>query len=195
MKISSAEFVKSARDDSGWPREGLSEVAFAGRSNVGKSSLINRLVNRKSLALTSSTPGKTRSLNFFRVNNRFMFCDLPGYGFARVSKSERSSWKKMVEDYLAGREELAAVVMIIDIRRDPGDEERELTGFVTAHGLTPVVVATKADKMGKPRRKRRLEQIGEALGLSPESVIVFSARTGEGKDRLWKRLMELLAPV
>lgn len=193
MKILSAEFVKSASRVEQCPAEGLPEVAFAGRSNVGKSSLINALLGRKKLARTSGSPGHTRSLNFFRINNRFMFCDLPGYGYARASKGERQSWKLMVESYLDQRRELKAVVLIMDLRRTPGPEEIELIGFLTVRGITPVLVATKSDKVGTTRRKKQAGEIAEALGASGRQVLLFSAQTGEGKPALWAKLRELMS--
>lgn len=192
MKISSVEFVKSATKTGQCPEEGLPEVAFAGRSNVGKSSLINKLVNRKSLAKTSGTPGHTRLLNFFRVNNRYMFCDLPGYGFAKVSGREKEKWREMIEDYLVNRPPLRVAVIIVDIRRKPGQQERDLMAFLTHEGITPLIVATKADKLGKTKRVKPLRTISEELGVPRENLVVFSSRTGEGREDLWRRLRELL---
>jgi len=193
MKVISSEFVKTAKAPSDYPEEGLPEIAFAGRSNVGKSSLINKLLNRKKLARTSSTPGRTRALNFFRVNDRYMFVDLPGYGFAKVSQKEREAWLDMVETYLVQRQELRAVVMIMDLRRSPAREELDLITFLTHEGITPVLVATKADKLGKTRRTKPLREMGEKLGIPHGNIILFSSQTGEGRDRLWKKLVELMA--
>jgi GTP-binding protein len=192
MKIVSAEFVMSADDPCRYPGEGLPEVAFAGRSNVGKSSLINALVNRKRLARVSSTPGRTRLINFHRINNKYMFADLPGYGWARVSKKERERWKRMVETYLASREELKAAVLIMDLRRTPREDELDLIGFLTGHGITPVLVATKADKLGRTKRVKPLRETAETLGVAPATVISFSAVTGEGREALWRKLRELM---
>ena len=192
MKIVSAEFVKTAKDPSGYPDEGLPEVAFAGRSNVGKSSLINVMVRRKKLARTSSTPGHTRALNFYRINGRCMFCDLPGYGYAKVTKKERQQWQGMVEAYLKSRDELKAVVIIMDLRRKPGQEELDLIGFLTGEGITPLLIATKADKLGKTKRVKPLRDMAKALGIPSQSIMVFSARSGEGRETLWKRLVELM---
>lgn len=192
IKVVSAEFVGSAKEPSVYPREGLPEVAFAGRSNVGKSSLINVLVRRKKLARTSSTPGHTRALNFYRVNGRYVFCDLPGYGYAKVNKQERGQWKGMVETYFKARDELCAVVIIMDLRRKPGQEELDLIGFLTGEGITPLLVATKADKLGRTKRVKPMREMAKALGIPVESMVVFSAHTGEGRDALWKRLIELM---
>lgn len=192
MKVLSAEFVISAFAPEQCPGERLPEAAFAGRSNVGKSSLINSLLNRRKLARVSSTPGQTRAINFYRVNERYMFADLPGFGFAKVSQEERRSWRRMVETYLAGREELRAVVLIMDIRRVPGPEEKDLIGFLTAQGVAPVLAATKADKLGKTRRAKPLKEMGDALGVAPGSILVYSAVSGEGKDALWSKLLALM---
>lgn len=192
IKVVSAEFVGSAKEPSVYPREGLPEVAFAGRSNVGKSSLINVLVRRKKLARTSSTPGHTRALNFYRVNGRYVFCDLPGYGYAKVNKQERGQWKGMVETYFKARDELCAVVIIMDLRRKPGQEELDLIGFLTGEGITPLLVATKADKLGRTKRVKPMREMAKALGIPASSMVVFSAHTGEGRDALWKRLIELM---
>jgi len=192
MKIVSADFVMSAEEPSHYPREGLPEVAFAGRSNVGKSSLINTLVKRKRLARVSSTPGHTRLINFHRINNKYMFADLPGYGYAKVSKKERERWKRMVETYLVSRQELRAAVLIMDLRRTPREDELDLIGFLTGHGITPVLVATKADKLGKTKRVKPLKEMAKALGIAPETIIAFSMVTGEGRDALWRKLRELM---
>ncbi len=192
MRVTSAEFIKSASDSSGYPEEGLPEAAFAGRSNVGKSSLINKLVSRKKLAKTSSTPGHTRLVNFFRVNDKVVLADLPGYGYAKASIKERERWKRMVEEYLVNRRELKAVVIIVDIRRAPGQEEKDLVAFLTGEGITPVLVATKADKLGKTRRLKPLREISEASGVPLSAIVTFSARTGEGRDELWARLRNIL---
>jgi GTP-binding protein len=192
MKIVSADFVTSAEEPSHYPGEGLPEVAFAGRSNVGKSSLINTLVNRKRLARVSSTPGHTRLINFHRINNKYMFADLPGYGYAKVSKKERERWKRMVETYLVSRQELKAAVLIMDLRRTPRADELDLIGFLTGNGITPVLVATKADKLGKTKRVKPLKEMAKALGIAPEAIIAFSMVTGEGRDALWRKLRELM---
>ena len=188
MKIISADFVKSARDFSGCPDEGLPEVAFAGRSNVGKSTLINILVNRKNLARTSSKPGRTRLINFFRVNDKYMFADLPGYGWASVSKAERASWKRMVEDYLEGREELKAVVMIVDLRRGPEDEEQDLMAWLEHQGIPAVIVGTKADKLKRGALANARRRLADAVGVALDEVVVFSGKTRQGRDALWSRL-------
>jgi GTP-binding protein len=192
MKITSAEFVTTATGRSGWPAAGLPEAAFLGRSNVGKSSLLNCLVNRRGLARTSSTPGRTREINFFRVNQKWIFADLPGYGYAKVSREMRNNWQAMVEDYLTGREQLKAAVLIQDLRRPPGPEERDLLAWLSGRGIPFLLVATKADKLGRGERHRALLALGQGLGLSPDQITPFSATTREGRDELWKRLLKWL---
>jgi GTP-binding protein len=191
MLIKSTEFVTSAVRPSQFPAPDLPEFAFAGRSNVGKSSLINTLVNRKKLVLTSSTPGKTRLLNFFRVNDALMFVDLPGYGYAKVPHAERRTWRPMIEQYLSGRESLKAVVVILDVRRTPGTEEQELLGWLEENEIPPILVVTKADKLSKTNRKKQLQAIAEAIGVEPEDLLLFSSKTRDGWDALWKEILEL----
>lgn len=188
MIIRSAEFVLSAARASQYPPAVLPEVAFAGRSNVGKSSLINALVNRKKLALTSATPGKTRLINFFRINDRFMLVDLPGYGYAKVSAAERSSWAPMIERYLSGRACLRAVVALFDIRRDPGPEDLKLVDFLARRGVPLIPVATKSDKLGRSAQARQLAAIAAAAGTAPAAVILFSTRSRQGREALWRAI-------
>lgn len=194
MLITSAEFVTSAARPGQYPSPELPEFAFAGRSNVGKSSLLNTLMNRRRLALTSATPGKTRLINFFRVNRRYLLVDLPGYGYARVSESERRSWRPMVEGYLAGRQTLRAVAVLIDIRRTPGPEEELLLHWLDRRGLPALVVATKADKVSRNAQITRRALIAESLALCPEEVILFSAKTRQGRKELWNALTGYAAP-
>lgn len=191
MKITSAEFVKSATNPSHYPDYSWPEVAFAGKSNVGKSSLINALVNRKKLALTSSTPGRTRSLNFFLINGRFSFVDLPGYGFARVPLAEKKNWGLMVEQYLKERKRLGLVILILDIRRDPSGDDLSLMEWLQFHRKKFIVVLTKSDKVSKSRANVRMNSIQKGLGTPVERVILFSASTGEGKSEIWKAISEI----
>jgi len=190
--VKSATFVTSAVKPGQCPETDLPEVAFAGRSNVGKSSLINTLVNRKNLVKTSQTPGKTRLINFFAINDRFFFVDLPGYGYAKVSKKERSQWGPMVESYLTERENLKGVVILQDIRREPETEERDLVGFLNQVGLPFIYVLTKADKLSKNKQFARKKQLRERFSLQDDDFIVFSAKTAQGKDRTWDNIMRLL---
>lgn len=184
-------FLKSAFQPEQFPPSDRPEVAFAGRSNVGKSSLINRLVERRNLARISSRPGRTRSINFFSVQNTFYLADLPGYGFAAVSRKVRQSWKPLVEAYLASRPNLKAVVVIIDIRRGPGDADLELLNWLKAYEIQTIIVLTKADKVSRGKAKQRVDLISQQLeegGL--EHPLTFSAKTGHGRGELWSRIQE-----
>ncbi len=167
------------------PEHGLPEVAFAGRSNVGKSSLLNVLMRRKNLARTSSTPGRTQSINLFQLGDACVFADLPGYGYARVPDAVRRSWGPMIETYLGERSTLALVVLLVDARRDIRGEEGELRFNLTQARIPTVVVATKVDKLKKQPRQRQLAAIRRDLHLPAGQPIAFSAHTGDGRDRLW----------
>lgn len=191
MLIKSAEFVTSAVLDKQYPPGDLPEFAFAGRSNVGKSSLINTLVSRKKLVLTSSTPGKTRLINFFRVNGAYMFVDLPGYGFARVPEAERRKWRPMIERYLSERKNLKAVVVILDIRRTPSEEDQQLFDWLDSHEITSVPVVTKIDKLSKTALSKQLQLIADSLKVNANDWVVFSSKTRLGRDTLWKVIAEL----
>ncbi len=185
-----AAFLKSAFDESQYPPPDKTEVAFAGRSNVGKSSLLNALVNRKNLARTSSTPGRTQALNFFRVNDRFTFVDLPGYGYARVSREVKKSWRGMVEAYLRNRPNLKAVVVILDIRRDLEEDDRSLMEWLEQEGKSVIPVLTKVDKLTRRERDSRVREMGRNLsGIVSQKPILFSAKTGEGRKEIWDRFL------
>ena len=187
MRITSAEFVTSAVTPVQYPADTGPEVAFVGRSNVGKSSLINTLLNRRGLAKTSATPGKTRTINFFRINGNLGFVDLPGYGFAQVSRAERATWGPMVEQLLRTRQELRGVVHLIDVRHAPSAEDRQMRAWLRQWHHPLLVVATKADKIGRPQRPSHLKQIAEALSLDADALVVlFSAQTGEGREKIWE---------
>lgn len=191
MLIKSAEFVISAVRPQQYPAEELPEFAFAGRSNVGKSSLINTLVSRRKLVQTSSTPGKTRLINFFRVNDALMFVDLPGYGYARVSEEERRKWRPMIEQYLSSRENLKAVVLILDIRRTPNEEDAQLLNWLARREIASVLVVTKADKLSKTAQIKQLKIIAGALETDPDELVLFSAKSRQGRDVLWRILVDL----
>ncbi len=191
MKIARASFLVSADDPRGFPPEGPPEVAIAGRSNVGKSSAINRLVNRHGLAVTSSTPGRTRLVNFFEVDGRLRLVDLPGYGFAKASKAERASWRGRVERYLVERRTLRAVVHLVDARHDPGALDLELSDWLAAIGRPEIVVLTKADKLTRNQQRVRAAAIERTMELAAGEAILFSARTGLGRDAVWGRIREV----
>lgn len=185
MRSVKSEFIKSVQDPKDFPLDILPEIAFAGRSNVGKSSLINTLLGRKGIAKISSTPGKTRLINFFVVNDRIRFVDLPGYGYARVPIKVRQGWRPMVEAYLSSRKALCLVVVIVDIRRVPSEGDKELFRWLDHHGLKGCLIATKVDKLSRNRRKGQLATITETLGNEP---IPFSSVTKEGKRELWNAI-------
>jgi GTP-binding protein len=192
MKITSAEFITSATSPGHYPPAQLPEIAFAGRSNVGKSSLINCLANRKRLVKTSSTPGRTRLINFFDINHRIVFVDLPGYGYAKVPEAVRQTWAKMIETFLTGRGVLRGVVLIIDIRRGPGQKEQELIHWLMHQGIRQILVLTKTDKLSKSKQRQQQMQAARDLNLSREGLIVFSAKTRQGREALWHAIAELV---
>ena len=186
MKILSAEFVKSAYDRRHWTYDGKPEIAFLGRSNVGKSSLINSLLQRKGLARTSNTPGRTQSINFFLINDSFYFVDLPGYGFARVSKAMRQGWGSMAEQYLSEREELTLSVQLVDARHDPTALDKELNDWLTFNGKPFLTVATKADKLSKNQLEKQLKVMRKTL--QGGTILAYSSETGYGKDTVWEQI-------
>ena len=192
-KINNAEFVVSAMHEGQFPGDGLPEVAFLGRSNVGKSTLINTLLGRRRLVRTSSTPGCTRTLNFFLINQRWYFVDLPGFGYAAVSKRLQSQWGRLAMQYLEERPILAAVVFLQDGRRLPGAEELFLWEHLRARGRMIIPVLTKADKLKQGERTRQLQAISRTLGdflQSPDDLLWFAAPTHEGRGKLWRRILQ-----
>lgn len=189
MKIVSANFMKSAVNRQGWPNSSLPEIAFAGRSNSGKSSLINFLLGRKGLAKTSSSPGKTRLINFFELNGKFIFTDLPGYGFAKGDKKEIASWKPMIEEYLTGRETLKGLVQIVDIRRKPDELEIMMCDWAVQSSIAHIIVATKADKLSKSKGIESARSIEKILGSKP---LVTSTLKKIGKNEVWKTITPLI---
>ena len=197
MKVVAAEFLTTAVAPAGWPPEDVPEIAFVGRSNVGKSSMLNRMSGRKGIARVSGTPGRTRALNFFEItlatggtNKKVRFCDLPGYGFAKVSKTERAQWAKMIEGYLAERPQLKAVVVIVDGKVGPTDDDVEMLRWLESAGRRPIVVATKMDRLPKAHRAGRLRQIEAQLQMLPRTIVGFSSEEGFGKDELWGKMLE-----
>lgn len=187
MKVIQAEFVISAVRPAQYPEAVLPEVAFAGRSNVGKSSLINMLVNRKKLARTSSTPGKTQTINFYRLDDLLYLVDLQGYGYAKVSKKSRIDWGKSIERYLEQRQTLMMVCLLVDVRHKPSDLDRAMAEWIRSQGYRLIVLATKMDKIPRSRRKAHLERIAGVLEMTgQESLVPVSVKTKEGKDAVWR---------
>jgi GTP-binding protein len=191
MRIQTAEFVRAARRREDYPAGGRAEIAFAGRSNVGKSSMINVLLGRRNLVKTSRTPGHTRALNFFLINADFVFVDFPGYGYARVPLEEKERWRPMVETYLTQRNELAGVVVITDARRPPTDSDRTLISFLQAQAIPYILAATKADKLTRREAAARLRAFAEEIDEGAP-VVFFSALDGQGKNDLWKEIKSLI---
>ena len=191
MIIKSAEFVTSAVKPSQYPPAVLPEIAFAGRSNVGKSSLINTLVNRKRLVKTSSTPGRTQLINFFNINEEFTFVDIPGYGYAKVPASVKKDWGPMIETYITTRKTLKGVVLIMDIRRIPRLEEMNMLDWLNHYDIPAVPVLTKSDKLSKTKQKKQLAKIANTLSADKNNLILFSAKSRQGKDEVWNAVKQL----
>ena len=190
--IRDLEFLGGLASPGGWrPEGGLPEIAFSGRSNVGKSSLLNRLVRRKALARVSKTPGKTREINFFRVNQELVLVDLPGYGFARVSKERKAEWRPLIEGYLTNSEQLRGVVQLLDIRHDPTADDLQMVDFLAALGVPTIFALTKVDKLTKSAAAKRVAGFAAELGVTQDQLVPFSAVTGEGRDELAEAMVEL----
>ncbi|MEN6468557.1 MAG: ribosome biogenesis GTP-binding protein YihA/YsxC [Smithella sp.] len=196
MKITSAEFIKSAVWPAQYPPATMPEIAFVGRSNVGKSSLMNTLVGRKKLAKTSNTPGRTQLINFFDINGAISFVDLPGYGFAKVSQSVKKDWGNMIETYLRERQNLAMVIFILDIRRDPSDDDLSLRAWLEEYHIPYISILTKVDKLSNNQTLGRKKLIEKALGADTQKkTILFSAKTQKGKEELWQFLENHLSSL
>ena len=194
LVIRRLEFLGGQASATGWkPESELPEIAFSGRSNVGKSSLLNKLVRRKALARVSATPGKTREINFFRVNDAFHLVDLPGYGYARVSKAARHAWRPLIEGYLRTSTQLRGVVQLVDARHEPSADDLRMMDFLASLGVPTIVVATKVDKLSRSERGPTLAALAAHLGIEEDQLIPFSARTGEGRDDLAQAVVSLLA--
>ena len=177
------------------PDNMYNEVAFAGKSNVGKSSLINALMNRKSLARTSAQPGKTQTINFYNINDAMYLVDLPGYGYAKVSEAEKEKWGKMIERYLQTSKKLKAVFLLIDIRHDPSANDRQMYEWMVYQGYAPIIIATKLDKIKRSQIQKNVKAIREGLQVQPGTVIIpFSAETKQGRDEIWEIIDSLVLP-
>ena len=177
------------------PQNELPEIAFAGKSNVGKSSLINALMNRKSLARTSSQPGKTQTINFYNINDALYFVDLPGYGYAKVSQQEKEKWGKMIERYLHQSNVLKAVFLLIDIRHDPSANDKTMYEWILANGFHPIIIATKADKINRSQLQKQIKAVRQGLGAGKDTVgLPFSAQTKQGREEIYEVIDRLMAP-
>ncbi|TMW71619.1 ribosome biogenesis GTP-binding protein YihA/YsxC [Alteribacter natronophilus] len=193
MKVTEADLVISAGRADQFPPGPFPEVALSGRSNVGKSSFINTILARKALARTSQRPGKTQTLNFYKINDRFHFVDVPGYGYAKVSKKERDAWGRLMETYFETREQLRGVVLLVDVRHKPTEDDRMMYDWLKHHEQKVIVVATKADKISKGKQQKNLAVIKRDLDVAPDDpVILFSSETGLGKDKAWREISDAL---
>ncbi|MEY8756214.1 ribosome biogenesis GTP-binding protein YihA/YsxC [Peribacillus frigoritolerans] len=186
MKVTSSDIVISAVKPDQYPNTPIPEFALAGRSNVGKSSFINKMINRKNLARTSSKPGKTQTLNFYIINEALHFVDVPGYGYAKVSKTERDAWGKMIETYFTSRDQLRAALLIVDLRHPPTKDDIAMYEFLKHYDLPRIVIATKADKIPKGKWQKHLKITRQTLNMEKEDeLLLFSGETGEGKEQAW----------
>lgn len=193
MNVTKAELIITAGNNTQFPEMNMPEVAFAGKSNVGKSSLINCLINRKALARTSSQPGKTQTINFYGIQDKLRFVDLPGYGYAKVSKTDRERWGKLIEGYLTTRETLNEVVLLIDIRHEVGNNDKMMYDWVTHYYHRVIVVATKADKLNRSQIQKHTAMVKKGLNLRPQDIIIpFSAVTKQGKEEIWSILDQVI---
>ncbi|HVE79487.1 MAG TPA: ribosome biogenesis GTP-binding protein YihA/YsxC [Gemmatimonadaceae bacterium] len=194
LVIRDLEYLGPMASPTGWrPEHDLPEIAFAGRSNVGKSSLINVLVRRRKMARVSNTPGRTREIHFFRVNRDFALVDLPGYGYARISKERRAEWRPLIEGYLQASERLRGVVLLLDVRHDPTPDDHQMLDFLAELGVPTVIAVTKVDKLSPTRAGERLREIGRVAALDDEQMIPFSATTGAGRAELAEAIVALCA--
>jgi GTP-binding protein len=192
FKVRNAEYVKSVFSVADLPQNRFPEIAFAGRSNVGKSSVLNKLANIRNLAKISHTPGKTRLINFFLINKNLHFADLPGYGYAKVSKSMRESWGKLIEEYLEKSQNLKGVVLLIDARHEPFEADLQLLEWLDFYQREKLVVLTKIDKLSRSALLLNVKKTSKILSLNSDSVVLFSAKTGEGKERILNWISDLL---
>ena len=193
LVIKHLEYLGPMATKEGWrPENALPEIAFVGRSNVGKSSLLNRLIRRKAFARVSNTPGRTREIHFFNVNHQFVLADLPGYGYARISKARKAEWRPLIEGYLSESPALRGVVQLLDVRHDPTDDDRAMLDFLAELGVPVIVAATKVDKLRASEVNERLQALAREVGVDADQIILFSATTGRGRDELAEALMALL---
>ena len=193
MVIKTVNLETVCRITSKIPDNQLPEIAFAGKSNVGKSSLINAMMNRKSLARTSSQPGKTQTINFYNINDAMYLVDLPGYGYAKVAESEKVKWGKMIENYLHTSKQLKAVFLLIDIRHTPGTNDKTMYDWIVYQGYKPIIIATKLDKLKRSQVQKALKEVRTGLGLNADDIVIpFSAETKQGRDEIWALMDELI---
>lgn len=193
MKVTKADLEHVAVKPEQYPNSQFPELALAGRSNVGKSSFINKMLNRKGLARTSGQPGKTQTLNFYEINERLYFVDVPGYGYAKVSKTERAAWGRMIEEYLSEREQLKAVLQLVDIRHKPSEDDQLMYDWMKHFNIPVILVATKADKLTKSKAQKQLSVIAKSLNKNPDDpLLLFSSETGQGKDEAWRTILAYL---
>lgn len=190
MNLNNVQILISAVSPSQYPQNNLADIALVGRSNVGKSSLINKILGRKSLARVSSSPGKTATINFYDIDGAFNLVDLPGYGYAKVSKVEKEKWGKMIETYLTRRDNLVQVIQLVDMRHKPSADDITMFNWITSNGFTPIVVATKKDKLKNSQHEEALKQIKDTLGT--DTVIPFSSEKGDGCNEVWAIINEIL---
>ena len=194
MIIKKAELETVCGVTSTFPQNDHPEFAFAGKSNVGKSSLINGLLNRKALARTSSQPGKTQTINFYHINDELYFVDLPGYGYAKVTQEVKAKWGKMIERYLKSSDVLKCVFLLVDIRHEPSENDKTMYNWILHNGYQPIIIATKADKLKRSQIQKHVKAIKEGLQLRPGSVVIpFSAQSKQGREEIWNLVEELLA--
>jgi GTP-binding protein len=194
LVIRHLEYLGPMATKEGWrPENALPEIAFVGRSNVGKSSLLNRLMRRKAFARVSNTPGRTREIHFFDVNHQFVLADLPGYGYARISKARKAEWQPLIEGYLSESAALRGVVQLLDVRHDPTDDDRAMLDFLADLGVPVIVAATKVDKLRALEVEPRLQALAKEVGVNADQIVLFSATTGRGRDELAAALMALLS--
>lgn len=187
MKVNNVSLDAVAVKPAQYPTDEKPEIAFAGKSNVGKSSLINSMVYRKAIARTSQNPGKTRTINFYNVEDKMYFVDLPGYGYAKAPKSEIAKWGKMIENYLLKRESLRAIILLIDIRHEPGENDRMMYDWLKHYGYKIIIVATKSDKLKRSQLQKHIVMLRKSLQLDKEDLLIpFSSETKDGRDELWK---------